>query len=104
MLDRRNRLLVPIVSNFNTMQNPLFTLKISRNQGGVKRFAFVVSKRVDKRAVVRNRIKRIFRASIRNIMDKIDEDIDALIIVKKKARESSQLEIKNELEKSLLTK
>ena len=49
---------------------------------GVPRFAFVVSTKVDKRATVRNRIRRIYSESVRKLLPRI-AGCDAVVIVRK---------------------
>ncbi len=45
--------------------NPLYTVKFLRNPLSQSRFTVVVSTKVSKKAVVRNRIKRVLREFIR---------------------------------------
>ncbi len=44
--------------------NPLFALKVVFKPDALPRFAFVVSTKVSKRAVVRNRIRRVLRETV----------------------------------------
>lgn len=63
--------------------HPLFSLRVRKNNIPHNRFGFIVSKRIDKRAVVRNRIKRIFRSCIEDICDKMPVGYDMLFVLKK---------------------
>ena len=46
------------------------------------RFGFVISKKIDKRAVVRNRIKRLLREVVRENLEKIPDGFDIVFIVR----------------------
>ena len=67
-----------------------FILKFSKNSLSNSRFGFSVSKAYDKRAVVRNRIKRIFRSIAQENQDYIEKGYDLLFIVKESARGQSR--------------
>jgi len=47
------------------------------------RFSFVVSKKVDKRAVARNRIRRVLKESIRSVLPKVSNGYDCIFIARK---------------------
>ncbi len=58
------------------------------------RFAFVVSKKIHKRAVIRNRIKRLMRESIRlylkdNKIDNLNKYISVILVAKPQAVNAS---------------
>ncbi len=60
-----------------------FSLKVGENGLSQSRFAFVVRKSVDKRAVIRNRIKRVFRSCIEEMLGQIQEGKDMLFFLEK---------------------
>ena len=60
-----------------------FGMKYGENNLGVSRFAFVVKKSVDKRAVVRNRIRRLFRSCIEEMREQIVQGYDMLFFLEK---------------------
>lgn len=62
-----------------------FVLKTAGNNFSYPRFAFVISKKVDTKAVVRNRIKREMTNAISKIIDKITAHTDMIFILKKEA-------------------
>ncbi len=68
-----------------TILSPFFVLKIvsKEEQGG--RFAIIVSKSVDKRAVFRNKLKRKISFAIGENIEKIKPSFNFLIIGKKEA-------------------
>lgn len=60
----------------------LFNLKIGKNNLQVSRFGFVISKKIDKRASVRNALKRKLSRSIEEIFDKIETGYDIVFYPK----------------------
>ena len=61
----------------------LFSFKYTQNNLPVSRFAFVVRKTVDKRAVSRNRIRRVFRSCIEELREDILPGYDMLFFLEK---------------------
>ncbi len=58
-----------------------------------QRFAFIVSKKTDKRATVRNRIKRILNESVRHIIPSLTIAIDGIFIGNKGLAALTQAEV-----------
>jgi ribonuclease P protein component len=83
MLKKTFRLLGPIPKNANSYSTPFFSLKVSKNSEEVSRFGFLVSKKIDKRAVVRNRAKRILRGCVERSLSQIKGGYDFLFIARK---------------------
>lgn len=76
-------------------------LLITKNNLPYNRFGFVISKRIDKRASVRNRIKRVIRSCIEELQDKITKGYDMLFIIQKKALGEDRNTYLNEIKKLL---
>ncbi|MCK5044233.1 ribonuclease P protein component [Candidatus Parcubacteria bacterium] len=55
-------------------------LKFAKNNSNFSRFGFIVSQKVSKRAVVRNRLKRALRALIRTRMPRVKKGVDIVLI------------------------
>lgn len=55
------------------------------------RFAFVVSKNVDKRAVIRNRIRRVVREAVRLALPKITPGWDGVFLMRKEFPKAQEL-------------
>lgn len=87
--------------SFNT---PLFSLRVEKNNLDYSRFGFIVSKKVDKRAVVRNRVKRVFRSSVEDRQDKIKEGFDMLFFLRKGLFDKTKEETSGLLESFLRDK
>jgi len=66
----------------------LFSLLVFRSQEkeGPK-FGFVVSKRIDKRAVVRNKIRRVLAEAVRQVLPEIREDLRIIFLAKPALKE-----------------
>lgn len=76
---------------------PSFSIRYGRNEDELK-VAVVVSKRIDKRATVRNRIKRRVLNAIRKTID-LDKALNLVFYIKKNAQSSENLE--NEVERAI---
>lgn len=90
MLKKQNRLSKITKTKENKLfTSSLFNLRISDNKENKTRFAFIVSKKIDKRAVIRNRTKRVLRNAVEEIIKKLALGKD-IIIISKKALETEQ--------------
>lgn len=105
MFKKENRLVPGIrFRNSYLLSIPQFILKERKNGLAVNRFGIVVSKKIDKRAVGRNRIKRLLRTALMNLYGKMNAGHDILFIVKKgildKTKEENLIAIEGALEKA----
>jgi ribonuclease P protein component len=105
MFKRENRLVSGVsFKNSYLFATPEFVLKEVKNGLPINRFGIIVSKKIDKRAVVRNKVKRIFRTVLADLDKKMKKGHDILIIVKKgilnKAKEEISLILENVVVKS----
>lgn len=82
MLKKEYRLKSVLLKSPRIFPSPLFTLKVASNNGEFNRFAFVVSKKIDKRAVVRNNVKRKIRGVIEQMFDNIETGNDFVVYPK----------------------
>lgn len=81
---------------------PLFKLSIaSQKVSAAPRFGFVISKKIDKRATVRNRIKRLLRQAVRERLEKIPNGFDIVFVVRPNIVGKSYEEINIEFNKVL---
>lgn len=101
MIPRLNRLPSTHLISSRTFVSPLFTLKFSNTTLSYPRFAFVVAKRIDKRAVVRNRLKRVLREIVYQQVSRKNISGDFLFIVKKNFIDSALEQIASEVEQVL---
>ena len=99
MLKKKFRLSrVKKIEGAKTIATPLFVLKFSENGEKLSRFAFVISKKIDKRAVIRNRIKRSISRGLEKIVSDINKEYDFVFIVKKQILDKDQKEIPSFIE------
>lgn len=63
------------------------SIVIQKNTVSISRFGFVVSTRMDKRAVYRNRLKRLLRESVHHILPRIAKGWDVIISARSKPQE-----------------
>ncbi|HSX08828.1 MAG TPA: ribonuclease P protein component [Candidatus Saccharimonadales bacterium] len=101
MLSREYRLPADIkLSHTRYLRTPLFGLKYAKNDIGISRFAFVVRKTVDKRAVARNRIRRVFRSCIEELRDVISPGYDMLFFLEKGIIDKQQGDLCQEIKEA----
>lgn len=74
-----------------------FILKITKNNLGKSRFGFIVSKKVSKKAVVRNKIKRRLRSIIKQNLKDIKKGMDVVLIILSGIEKKNFTELKEEL-------
>ena len=99
MLKKQNRLQrINKTKEAQTFPTPLFNLKISKGEESEKRFGFIVSKKVSKSAVLRNKTKRILRSAIEEDLEKIVNGKEIIIISKRKLEWKQKEEVKEILE------
>ncbi|MBI2034205.1 MAG: ribonuclease P protein component, partial [Candidatus Levybacteria bacterium] len=67
--------------SLRTYKTRAFLLKVAANNSSQRRFGFIVPKTVDKRAVVRNKVRRMFQACAENVVEKVVPGHDMLFIV-----------------------
>lgn len=84
-----------------TYDSPSFGLIVSydkqRKQSEEARLGFVVSKKVDKRAVIRNRIKRKFSEAVLPFTPRLAKQLELVFLIKSKAIGSSLQELNQEM-------
>lgn len=78
---------------------PLFSvLVLERNDYHLPRLAFVISKKISKKATQRNKIKRILSETLEKNLDSLKKGINCVILIKSKILFVS----KNEIEKEIM--
>jgi len=82
-------------------QSPIFGLVMVDKKDEEKKFLFVVSKRISKKAVDRNRIRRVLSEVIRLNLDKIRPGVRLSFLVRRLILEWKWKEIKKEVEEVL---
>jgi ribonuclease P protein component len=87
MLPRKHRinrkLFEEVAKKGKSFSCPYFSVKIAPATENQSRFTFVVSSKISKKAVVRNKIKRRTRNIVAKLIPKIKKQINAIIFFKK---------------------
>jgi ribonuclease P protein component len=76
------------VENLTSASTPYFLLKYKR-EDGISKFGFIVSKKIDKRATVRNKVKRKLNKIVRENLDEIIDGTFLLIAREKSVNEET---------------
>lgn len=92
------------LTNSLFLNSQSFTLKYGENKLPTNRYGFIVSKQIDKRATVRNRIKRQFRVCIEKIHKRMSTGYDMLFVLKKSALDKNLDQLCEEISTAFLNK
>ena len=106
MYARQHRLgdsqpIVNTIHHGNTISTPLYVLKYTPSPLPVSQCAVIISKKQSKKAVHRNRAKRIFRHSIKKYLPYITPPQYLVFILKNNILHSTQEQITQQLETTL---
>lgn len=71
---------------------------ITKNNLPLSRFGFSISKKIDKRSVVRNRTRRLIRSCIEEMLPKINSGYDMLFVIRKNAVDRERINLYHEIE------
>jgi ribonuclease P protein component len=90
MLQAQNRLrhdqdFKTVFSSGKSVFDSICGIKFAKNKHHYSRFAVVVGTKVSKSAVVRNRVRRQYRAILRENLDKIQPGFDVILLTSKAA-------------------
>lgn len=87
MLPKKNRLPSPLIKSVMRRGKRIATdghqFIFIQNTLPISRFAFVVPVSVDKRAVIRNRLRRLVRESVRLVLPQIAPGWDGVFLIRK---------------------
>ncbi len=103
MLSFKNRLkkrndFSAVLEKGRTAYSDIVVMRFLENNLNETRFGFIVSKKISKKSVTRNKIKRRLREQVRIRILKIKKGLDIVIIAKRKIIEKDSKEIGNILE------
>jgi len=82
----------------------VFSLKVRRNASDTSRFAFIVSKRIARLAVVRNSTKRVLRQCLQDHLLQVKPGYDMLFVAKKALRMKDRGLVCEEIDRELMRK
>jgi ribonuclease P protein component len=103
MLPKENRLhadkeIKDLVKSGQTFFLPEMVIKYKANKEKNTKVGFIVSTKVDKKAVVRNKVARQLREVVRELFPKLKTGYSVLIIAKKQTIELDFAKIKKQLD------
>lgn len=105
MLSREYRLPATVkLTKAHFFKTPLFSIKFTSNSLPESRFGFLVRKTVERRAVARNRIRRLFRSCVEEMLTEIKPGYDMLFFLEKGIIDKRQQELVQELKAFLQQK
>ena len=104
MLPKKNRLknkkdFERIFKQGKSFKEDFLFLKIRKNNLKESRFGFIVSLKVSKKAVLRNKVKRRLREIIKERLPEIKSGIDGVLIAQRNIEEKDFSEIKEVINK-----
>ena len=91
-----------IFKNSKSFKNNLFILKIAKNNLGLNRFGFVVSKKISGKAVVRNKTRRRMAEAIKINMESIKGGADLVLIALAGIEKKEFSEVKDAINNALV--
>mgnify|MGYP000526293949 CR=1 FL=1 len=95
---RKREEIVKVIKNGHSFFVPEVGIKFIRNNLKNSRFCFIISSKIDKRATVRNKIKRRLREIVRQNLEKIKPGFDILIFARFGIKELNFWQMKEKLE------
>lgn len=102
MLKKENRLsrrkeFLEVKEKGRMINSPLFSLLLLRKEDKVRQFGTVISKKISKKAVERNKIRRLIMESLRKNWTLVEAGSRGIFLVKKKILNKSLREIDKEI-------
>lgn len=91
-----------IFKNSKSFKTSLFIFRIMKNSLGISRFGFVVSKKLSKSAVVRNKVRRRLSEAIKAEINNIKPETDLVIIALPGVEKKEFSEVKEAINNTLI--
>lgn len=104
MLPRKNRLkkkkeFEKVFKKGEKFKESFLFLRLLENNFGDSRFGFIVSRRVSKKAVARNKLKRMLREIVRLKLPEIGKKVDGILSVSSAPKKDDFLEMSRVIDK-----
>jgi ribonuclease P protein component len=91
-----------IFKNSKSFRNSIFILKAAKNDLGLNRFGFVVSKKISNKATIRNKIKRRLSEAVKNAAIKTENGTDTVFVALSGIEKKQFSEIKETVKAALI--
>ena len=91
-----------IFKKAKSFRNNLFILKVIENGLAINRVGFVVSSKISKKAVVRNKVRRRFAEILKNKINNIEKGIDLVFIALPGIEKKDFSEVKDAINDALV--
>lgn len=98
---KKNKDFAAIFKNAKSVKTSIFILKIRKNDLGLNRFGFVVSQKVSKKAVLRNKVRRRLSEAVKSRSGDIKKGYDVVFIALSGIEKKNYKEIKEAVNKCL---
>ena len=104
MLKRENRVrskkeFAEIKNEGRVLYSPLFGFLNYKKDDDLKKFGFIVSKKISKRAVDRNKIRRILSEIVRKNLNRFENGTRIIFLTKKEILNKKTKEVEKEMKK-----
>ena len=108
MLKRENRIrskkeFFEVKNKGRVSYSPLFGWLFNKENDDLKKFGFIVSKKISKKAVDRNRIRRILSEIVRKNLDKFEKGTRLVFLTKQEILGKKMIEVEKEINKFLIS-
>lgn len=108
VLKRENRIrskreFLEIKNKGRVLYSPFFGWLFYKENDDLKKFGFVVSKKISKKAVDRNRIRRILSEIVRKNLEKFENGTRIVFLTKQEILGKKMVEIEREINKFLIS-
>ncbi len=77
---KKNKNFEKVFQKGKRFQKNFLFLKVVKNDLEISRFGFIVSQKISKKAVIRNRLKRRLREGLRHYLPEIKQGVDGVFI------------------------
>ena len=108
MLKKENRIrskkeFLEIKNKGKVLYSPLFGFLMCQENDDLKKFGFIVSKKISKKAVDRNRIRRVLSEVVRKNLDKFKNGTRVIFLTKQEILGKKMVEVEKEVKKFLIS-
>ena len=106
MLKKENRIrskkeFLEIKNKGRVLYSPFFGFLTCQENDDLKKFGFIISKKISKKAVDRNKIRRVLSEVVRKNLDKFKNGTRVVFLTKKEILNKKMIEVEKEVKKFL---